>query len=106
VVTLQCAEHVGNLHLCMGFFFCDVFFFLLLKSSVKNRRPIGENFSVFIKFVSVKSRRLIFLSPRKICACVCYAGVFLITNLIVLSCDFSRTESTYMPVRVLQGPAS
>lgn len=83
---------------CFGVFF---------KSSVKNRRQIWENFSVFIKFVSVKSRRLLFLRWRKMCACVvCYVGGFLITNLIVLSCDFSRKESMYMPVRVLQGPAS
>lgn len=85
VVTVQCAEHVRHLHPSVY-----VFGFFFLKSSVKNRRQIWENFSAFIKFVSVKSRRLLFLSPRKMCACICYVGVFLITNLIVLSCDFSR----------------
>lgn len=93
VVTVQCAQHVRNLHPSAFFFF---------KSSVKNRRQIWENFSLFIKFASVKNWRLLVFSLRKICMLYIYIK----QTLIIPSCDFTRRESMYIPVRVWQGSAN
>lgn len=68
VVTVQSAEHVRNLHPSVHEGFFSSLFFEVFSEEQK----INLWDFLYPYKVCVKSRRLPFHSPRKMCACVCY----------------------------------